>query len=108
MSLSAFARIFSRHGLVELAKTLIKVAAIGLVAWLTLRGEFEPAAVLYERELQQPQAAARLYERAGKPQNAAALWEKLGEWRRARDLYQSVGFRLLKEFPRYRKSPGLG
>ena len=24
---------------------------------------------------------------------------------RARDLYQSVGFRVLKEFPRYRKSP---
>ncbi len=36
-----FARIFSRHGLVELAKSLFKVAAIGLVAWLTLRGELE-------------------------------------------------------------------
>jgi ribosomal protein S18 acetylase RimI-like enzyme len=25
---------------------------------------------------------------------------------RARDLYSSVGFRVVKEFPRYRKSPG--
>ncbi len=35
-----FGRIFSRQGLVELAKSLFKVAAIGLVAWFTLRGEF--------------------------------------------------------------------
>jgi mycothiol synthase len=37
---------------------------------------------------------------------AAIRLNTVAEFRtRARDLYQSVGFRLLKEFPRYRKSP---
>ncbi len=41
-----FSRIFSKQGLVELAKSLFKVAVIAAIAYLTLRGEFEQFAAM--------------------------------------------------------------
>jgi outer membrane protein assembly factor BamB/tetratricopeptide (TPR) repeat protein len=56
-----------------------------------LGGQFEAAALLYERQLVQPREAALLYERAGQPGRAAPLWQKLGEPRRARDAFLKAG-----------------
>ncbi len=36
---NGFSRIFSKHGAVELAKSLAKVAIVALVAWMTLKAE---------------------------------------------------------------------
>jgi len=52
-----------------------------------LRGEFEQAAQLYEQQLGQAAAAARLYEKGGVYGKAAAVWEAQRDWRRARELY---------------------
>jgi outer membrane protein assembly factor BamB len=56
-----------------------------------LRGEFNTAAAIFEKELGRPREAALLYEQAEQLGVAAALWNQAGELRRARDLYQRAG-----------------
>jgi mycothiol synthase len=47
-----------------------------------------------------------LWDLRGRGMEVIRLSTVAGFRTRARDLYTSVGFRLLKEFPRYRKTPG--
>ncbi len=68
--LKGFQRMFSGRSLVELGKALIKVAIIGLIAWLTLKREFQELLPLMDQEVGQIvifmlQSAATLFWRVG-------------------------------------------